>query len=139
MAGVTGLARQWVDFIDICGSGFDTTGYACEILKRTVEWEIKSQWRIISPNEKSPAARSYGSTFVVRTKEGSSEPPFKIRICIGAELMWPLLADEYSSAEKAATTLFVAGTMLHEISVSLDLMLCPAAYNYRFLDYADLI
>lgn len=30
--------QGWEDFKEICDSGFDTTRYACEILKNTIEW-----------------------------------------------------------------------------------------------------
>ncbi|KAJ4406956.1 hypothetical protein N0V82_010023 [Gnomoniopsis sp. IMI 355080] len=123
------LSRNWDEFIDICASGFDTTSYVCEILKHTIEWDIRSKWRIASTSNDKGAASgdsdsAYGATFVHRVEDPSSQTPFKIKIHIAAELIWPLLADEYSMAEKASTTMYIAVTMLHEISHALILARC---------------
>lgn len=121
VASLSGEALNWAEFIDICATGFDTTGYVCEILKRTIEWNIGSMWRIFGDegDSDSAASRAFGTTAVERTKKLPGQPPFKIKVYIAAELVWPLLADEYSTAEKASSSMFVAVTMLHELAVSL--------------------
>lgn len=118
---LTGEALNWPDFIDICATGFDTTGYVCEILKRTIEWNFGSMWRIFGDDgdPDSASSRAFGTTAVERTEKPPGQPSFKIKVYIAAELVWPLLADEYSTAEKASSSMFVAATMLHELAVSL--------------------
>lgn len=112
---LTGAAAGWDEFRRICESGFDATPYACGILARCIEWVVEPTYRITG----SDAYRSYGQTGCERLGPGSGDRrPFKIRIDVAADLMWPLLVDEYSPAEKAAATTYVAVTMLHEISVS---------------------
>lgn len=139
-ASLTGLVREWIEFVDICKSGFDTTGYVCEILKQTIEWNIQSQFRV-SPADGAQSGnsdkRSYGSTLIERTQGVSPGSPFKIRISIAADIIWPLLVDEYSPAEKAATTLMVAGTMLHEISVRLHMNITSSYEEALIATYAD--
>ncbi|KAJ4385473.1 hypothetical protein N0V93_009901 [Gnomoniopsis smithogilvyi] len=134
---LTGLVANWDDFVAICASGFDTTRYACEILKRTIEWSIKSQWRVCGEHNNVAAtdrsASAYGATTLGRVLNPASTTPFKIQISIAAEMLWPLLVDEYSPAEKAASTTYVAVTMLHEISHALALaqfqMFMPGTCN----------
>lgn len=121
VASLNGEALNWAEFINICASGFDTTAYVCEILKRTIEWRIGSNWRIFNVNSDGTddydgGSRAYGTTTVER--QGNSQPPFKIQIWIAAEYLWPLLADEYSTAENAACSMYIAATMLHELAVS---------------------
>lgn len=40
------------------------------------------------------------------------------RICINADMIWPLLLDIYTPAEKAAYHLYLAKVILHELVVS---------------------
>lgn len=110
---MAGLARLWDDFTSICESGFDTTPYVCEILSRTIEWAVAPTYRISQDNLR----RSYGNTSC-STAGATKDRPFLIKVNVAADLLWPLLVDEYSPAEKAAATVYVAVTMLHEISVS---------------------
>lgn len=122
---LSGEALNWPDFIDICATGFDTTGYVCEILKRTIEWNIGGMWRINADDGDS--SRAFGTTSVERTEKTPGEPPFKIEVYIAAEVVWPLLVDEYSTAEKASASMFVAATMLHELAVSLGSPRLPSS------------
>lgn len=112
---ITGEAVNFPEFMAICASGFDSTPYVCEILKRTIEWNIISQYRI---NDDWDEPTLGDTTIASQDPLLPGRPPFKIRINIAANIMWPLLVDEFSTAEKAATTLAIAGTMLHELSVS---------------------
>lgn len=41
-----------------------------------------------------------------------------ISVKIAAEMVWPLLVQEYSAAEKTAVSMHIANTLLHELSVS---------------------
>lgn len=126
---ITGSATTMPSFMAICASGFDSTPYVCEILKQTIEWNIKSEYRV-SPAEGN-TARSLGLTDIERYEEsgGPGEHPFGITINIAANLMWPLLVDEYSPAEKASATLNIAGTMLHELAVSDDPSCLPKYHH----------
>lgn len=41
----------------------------------------------------------------------------EINIEIAAEIIWPLMVDEYTRAEKALVSFLLAGTILHELGV----------------------
>lgn len=97
-------------------AGFDSVKYACEVLKRTIQWEIRSKYD--GPDgDKGPEGKSeLGFTMLV--PQLSTTEPFKIRIGLAAEGIWPLLVQDYSTAEKAACSFTLAATMLHELTVS---------------------
>ncbi|CAN8102336.1 unnamed protein product [Discula destructiva] len=126
------ISRSFEEMRKFCQLGFDSTRYACEILKRTIQWEIDSSFRV-AVGETGDAAveglkRSYGASHIERTKD--QDPPFRIQITISANFLWPLLVDEYSAAEKAATSFLVASTMLHELAHALcfaRLQMCAPA------------
>lgn len=123
---LTGLVATWRDFVDLCESGWDSTPYVCEILKETLEWVLVPEYRVDDPQpDKISNQPVLGCTIIERNADPQQPPgvpPFTIKINISTSFVWPLLVDEFSPAEKAATTLFLAGTMLHELSVSLDLL-----------------
>lgn len=94
--------------------GFDTVKYACEVLKRTIQWEIRSKYD--NEEDEEDWMIPMGSTQIVPQR--TPNKPFTIRITISAEYIWPLLVPDYSTAEKAACSFSLAATMLHELAVS---------------------
>lgn len=110
------ISQTFAEMRELCRLGFDTTRYACEILKSTIQWHIESPFRVMP---KQGDEDVMGSATVERYGQVGNDPPFKIKVTISSELFWPLLVDEYSSAEKATAAFMVAATMLHELSVSI--------------------
>ncbi|CAN8101090.1 unnamed protein product [Discula destructiva] len=113
------VSRQWDDMIEICRAGFDTSRYAFEILQATVRWEFSSEWRAGNTNSETGDILTAGATHIERNFSGTG-PPFHIKIEVSADLIWPLLVDEYSTAEKGAVSFHLANTMLHELSHALN-------------------
>lgn len=112
------LSQSWDDIREICQAGFDTSPYAFDILMATLRWEFSSQWRSGNICGCTGDRRTDGSTgFEVNTS--GSGPPFFLVIELSVDVIWPLLVDEYSTAEKAAASFSLANTMLHELAVSL--------------------
>lgn len=113
------LTRSWADMRELCRSGFDTSQYAFDILRATIQWEFQGYWRTGNPGTKTGSRKTSGSTFtIVSNKAPGNGPPFNIVIEISSDMLWPLLVDEYSATEKAAASFLLANTMLHELSVS---------------------
>lgn len=113
------VTARWNDVSQLVEAGFNTTRYVCDILKHTIEWDLKPMYRLgeyLEPEDKKPQS-ALGTTITEKDDAPGAKRPFKIRIGLAAEYVWQLLVDEYSSAEKAAVSFAIAATMLHEISV----------------------
>lgn len=108
--------RKWDCVRQLVKSGFDTTKYVCAILKHTIQWDILPMFHMMY--DQSPEDPFYGSCRIEGDDAPSAKRPFKITISIAADLVWQLLVDEYSTAEKAAVSFTLANTMLHELAVS---------------------
>lgn len=121
--------KMWDDLREICRLGFDTTRYACEILKHTIQWDIQPAYRIDDHSGLSEKG-SYGATTLHLTKQ--SPKKFKILIEIAADQVWQLLVDEYSPAEKACISFSLAVVMLHELAVSASPARGPHADRRRY-------
>lgn len=66
-----------------------------------------------------PPEGSLGYGTVVRYNvENQAIPSYRYRINISANMVWPLLKDQYTKPEKAACSLNMAGLILHELGVS---------------------
>lgn len=100
---------------DLDMAGFDSVKYTCEILKRTIQWEIHSKF---DGDDDGRAGASENMGFTQIIWQDGANLPFTIRISIAADYIWPLLVPDYSTAEKAACSFTLAATMLHELSVS---------------------
>lgn len=125
------ISEQWDEMREICRRRFDSTRYACEILKRTILWDMNSQYRHRGGTKGQE--RLDGSTGITNINSGAN-PPFRINIVLSADYIWPLLVDTYSPAEKASASTLIAATMLHELAVSLppSLPLSPfPSYPWR--------
>lgn len=103
------------ELVEIYETGFDTTRYVCEIVARTLEWDIRPMYRM-DRNRRGGEEACCGTTHTLI--QPGSTLPFKITISIAAEYVWQLLVDEYSPAEKASVTFHLASVMLHELTVS---------------------
>ncbi|KAF3766937.1 hypothetical protein M406DRAFT_69114 [Cryphonectria parasitica EP155] len=114
---LSGRELAWDELVQIYEKGFDTTRYACEILRRTIEWDIQPQYRF-KPGEPDVENSASGGTTVRRVQDGPV--PFKIIITVAAEYVWQLLVDDYSAAEKASVSFHLASVMLHEIAHALN-------------------
>lgn len=97
-------------------AGFNSMKYVCEILKRTITWEINSKYGADDYGMSGDQQRM-GFT-QIEPEPADPSQPFGIRISISADYLWPLLVKEYSAAEKAACSFTLAAIMLHELSVS---------------------
>lgn len=97
-------------------AGFNSMKYVCEILKRTITWEINSKYGADDYGMSGDQQRM-GFT-QIEPEPADPSQPFGIRISISADYIWPLLVKEYSAAEKAACSFTLAAIMLHELSVS---------------------
>lgn len=84
------------------------------MLERYVEFTFWDHTATVGPQK--PVA--YGVLHRYREVEGQAVPTYRYRICVSAHLVWPLLKDEYTIAEKAACSLQIAGVILHELGVS---------------------
>lgn len=73
------VSQQWDEAREFCLINFDSTRYACEILKRTILWDIDPVWRSGSAADEDPI-RAYGSTSMIT--EG-----LKFRIKISVSLL----------------------------------------------------
>ncbi|ROW04465.1 hypothetical protein VMCG_04940 [Cytospora schulzeri] len=100
---------------ELAYSGFDSVAYTCEILKRTIQWEIRSKF-YGDEDDKPGSSENMGFTQIIY--QGDDSLPFITRIGISADYIWPLLVPDYSAAEKAACSFTLAATMLHELSAS---------------------
>lgn len=98
--------------------GFDTSPYVMGILTEAIRWQFASEWRVGNADNESQNDRSSGSTYLDLNESGDDGPPFLICIELAADMVWPLLVDEYPVAEKAAASFLLANTMLHGLSVS---------------------
>lgn len=112
------LSYSWDDIREICRAGFDTTSYAFDILTATVRWEFSSQWRSGNIGGCTGDGRTNAATGFEINTDGVG-PPFYLPIDIASDAVWPLLVDEFSTAEKAAASFSLANTILHELAVSL--------------------
>ncbi|KUI57499.1 hypothetical protein VP1G_04774 [Cytospora mali] len=108
-------AIHWYPEIeDLYLAGFDSVKYTCEILKRTIQWEINAKYQG-DDNERTGLSEHLGFTQII-PQPNNYNMPFVIRISISADYIWPLLVKEYSEAEKAACSFTLAATMLHELT-----------------------
>lgn len=105
--------REWEELVALYNIGFDSTRYVCEILARTIIWDIKPRYKF-GYGQDDPT--TLGITVTHRVQWAST--PFKIMPEIAADFIWPLLIDEYSPAEKASCSFLIAVVMLHELAVS---------------------
>lgn len=124
---------RWTCVSTLVKTGFDTTRYVCEILKHTIEWDIRPMYRIGTDTQSAheEPETCWGTAICDYDMTPFTKRPFKMRLAIAAELIWQLLVDEYSPAEKASVSLNIAVTMLHELAVSGRLFLSPLDCTLR--------
>lgn len=95
--------------------GFESIRWICEILKRCLTWEFNAKY---TESLGGSAAWGHQMAFTeLRSTRNDPNRPFRIRISLSADYVWPLLVEEYSQAEKAACTFTLASTMVHELCV----------------------
>lgn len=96
--------------------GFNSVRWVCEILRRCLVWEFNSKYTNVNGT-----SQIFDHQMAFTAIDGTRpEPnrPFIIRISISADMLWPLLIEEYSEAEKAACNFTLAATIVHELIVS---------------------
>lgn len=94
--------------------GFESVRWVCEIMKECLVWELNSRYT----DETGESTGDHPLAWTaMRAQRQQPNRPFKIRISISVDYIWPLLIEEYSQAEKAACSFHLASTMLHELSV----------------------
>lgn len=88
---------------------------AFQFLQERINFCIKSshQFKIVYAKGEVPDNRT-GETSSSRRHDPDN---FNLRVAIAAELMWPLLVDEYTIVEKQNCSLVIATTILHELAV----------------------
>lgn len=116
------IIGRWNDISVLIKAGFDTTKYVCGILKHTIEWDIQPAYRLGEETNQKPWP-AWGSTDMELEKAPRLTRPFKTRVSFAAEIIWQLLVEDYSPAEKAAVSFGLAAVMLHELAVRQDLSL----------------
>ncbi|KAI1631530.1 hypothetical protein F4809DRAFT_163776 [Biscogniauxia mediterranea] len=104
--------------------GFDWKKHTWDVLQKFVRFDIGTGY--ILPGEDDESARTdgvnenpdftYGST--TETRGGMDG---LITITISAELLWPLLENQYSQSEKMTCSFIVASTLIHELSHAIEI------------------
>lgn len=75
------VSQSFDEMREFCKLGFDSTRYACEILKRTIQWNFESAFRNgadVSEGLETKEERTYGCTTLPEKK--GQNPPFRILI-----------------------------------------------------------
>lgn len=94
--------------------GFDAGSVVEYMVEKYVEFFFWDHTATSSSQE----ALAFGQLRRMRNVDGQTVPTYRYRITISAHLIWPLLRDEYTRAEKAASSLHIASIVLHELGVS---------------------
>lgn len=94
--------------------GFDAGSVVEYMVERYVEFFFWDHTATSRPQE----VLAFGQLRLIRNVEGQTVPTYRYRITVSAHLLWPLLRDEYTRAEKAASSLYIASVILHELGVS---------------------
>lgn len=96
--------------------GFESVRWVCEILKECLVWELNAKYTELT-GESAPGDHQMAWTQIQAVRGGPLNHPFKIRISLSVDYIWPLLIEEYSQAEKATCSFTLASTMVHELCV----------------------
>lgn len=107
------LNDMWDESKRLHALDYPSIDVTSKVLMDRLRWEFGSVYRNTG-EEKQMNNPNYGATTYDRQYPGKSP----ITIKIGAELIFPLLVQSYSLAEKASCSFIVAATMLHELAVS---------------------
>ncbi|KAI3393511.1 hypothetical protein diail_4188 [Diaporthe ilicicola] len=94
--------------------GFNSVRWVCEILRRCLVWEFNSKYTNVYGTSQ-PYDHQMAFT-VIDGHHPEPNRPFVIRISLSADIIWPLLIEEYSQAEKAACSFTLAATIVHELT-----------------------
>ncbi|KAI0595685.1 hypothetical protein F4775DRAFT_604505 [Biscogniauxia sp. FL1348] len=118
--------------------GFDWKKHTWDVLHKSLRFDIGAGYIIPGHDDKFERTEGVNETTEFTygsTTENVGGMEGVITITISAELLWPLLVDEYSQSEKMTCSFIVASTILHELSHAITMthqamMRLPAIIPY---------
>ncbi|KAH9889645.1 hypothetical protein F4778DRAFT_753602 [Xylariomycetidae sp. FL2044] len=104
---------SWPPIAQLRTLGYNWVQRTLEVLNQTLQFDIGTGYRTYHQDrvEEHYTNITYGCT-----QSNSTAGNTFIEIKLAAELMWPLLAEEYSASEKMNCSFNIAATLIHEFA-----------------------